>query len=68
MRENPKPLEQVLTLPRPPNAGGWDIQPLERQPNIIGSPGEIRKSGGTWLVTEKSYEKVIWRAERAKDL
>ena len=59
MRENPKPLEQVLTFAEATKLWGLGHSTLrEAAKHSRFLPGEIRKSGGTWLVTEEAMRRL----------
>ena len=67
MRENPKPLEQVLTFAEATKRWGLGHSTLResvRHNRFL--PGETRKSGGTWLVTEKAMKRLYGEPKGGK--
>ena len=69
MRENPKPLEQVLTFAEATKRWGLGHSTLrEAAKHSRFLPGEIRKSCGTWLVTEKAMKRLYGEPKGVKNM
>ena len=69
MRENPKPLEQVLTFSEATKRWGLGHSTLrEAAKHSRFLPGEIRKSGGTWLVTEEAMRRLYGEPKGGKNM
>ena len=67
MRGNP--LEQVLTFAEAAKRWGLGHSTLrEAAKHNRFLPGEIRKSGGTWLVTEEAMKRLYGEPKRVKDM
>ena len=69
MRGNPKPLEQVLTFAEATKHWGLGHSTLREAAKYNRFlPGEIRKSGGTWLVTEKAMRRLYGEPKGVKNM
>jgi len=69
MRENTKPLEQVLTFAEATKRWGLGHSTLrEAAKHSRFLSGEIRKSGGTWLVTEEAMKRLYGEPKGVKNM
>jgi hypothetical protein len=69
MRENPKPLKQVMTFAEATKRWGLGHSTLrEAAKHNRFLPDEIRKSGGTWLVTEEAMRRMYGDPKGGKNM
>ena len=69
MREGPRPLEQVMTFAEATKRWGLGHSTLREAAKYSRFlPGEIRKSGGTWMVTEKAMKRLYGEPKGVKDV